>query len=373
MAKNRDAQNKLAEAMTKHSSWLHRAATAQVNDSIELINKESLKLSRILADELDSLTATELKLLGQGKYSTKRLKSVKASIDDWSKDFGQKFSQMTLEGFEQLGGYEAEYTRRSLAAATGNKALAAAPSAAATLAAAKARPLMGEMMADLVKGLAEKNKQVVYNTLRQGINQGMTTPEITRAIVGTKALKRKDGTMQQARVAAARIVRTGRNHVSNVAYEETYQALGVKELIWVSTLDGRTSDACANLDGQRFKVGEPHPTPPAHPNCRSALIPALDDEVAGKRPYVADKRSVGEIPKSERSGKIGQVSAKTTYPQWFARQSAEFQREWLGRTRYELYKKGGYTLDKFVDPLGKRLSLDELRLKDAATFKELFD
>jgi|SRR5690554_1927236 len=240
MVKNRDAQNKLAEAMTKHAAWLHRAATAQVNDSIELINKESLKLSRILADELDSLTATELKLLGQGKYSTKRLKSVKSAIDGWSNDFGQKFSQMTLEGFEQLGGYEAEYTRRSLAAATGSKTLAAAPSAAATLAAAKARPILGEMMADLVKGLAEKNKQVVYNTLRQGINQGMTTPEITRAIVGTKALKRKDGTMQQARVAAARIVRTGRNHVSNVAYEETYQALGVKELIWVSTLDGRT-------------------------------------------------------------------------------------------------------------------------------------
>lgn len=147
----------------------------------------------------------------------------------------------------------------------------------------------------------------------------------------------------------------------------------VESCFQMSGIVAHNSSTCANLDGKRFKVGEPHPTPPAHPNCRSALIPALDDDVAGKRPYVADNRSIGEIPMSERAGKIGKVSAKTTYPQWFARQSAAFQREWLGRTRYELYKKGGYKLDKFVDPLGNRLTLDELRLKDAATFKELFD
>lgn len=147
----------------------------------------------------------------------------------------------------------------------------------------------------------------------------------------------------------------------------------VESCFQMSGIVAHNSSTCANLDGQRFKVGEPHPTPPAHPNCRSALIPALDGEVAGKRPYVADKRKVGDIPVDQRDGMIGQVSAKTTYPEWFSRQNAAFQREWLGRSRYELYKKGGYTLDKFVDPLGKRLSLDELRLKDAATFKELFD
>ena len=69
---------------------------------------------------------------------------------------------------------------------------------------------------------------------------------------------------------------------------------------------------------------------------------------------------------------IGQVSAKTRYPDWFARQPASFQREWLGDTRYKLYKKGDYTIDRFVDPVGRQYSIAELEARDSETFKEVF-
>ena len=106
----------------------------------------------------------------------------------------------------------------------------------------------------------------------------------------------------------------------------------------------------------------------------------------GNRPYVlalrvkgqdgrSTFRSIGNMTDNQREAaglKIGQVQAKTTYAGWFAAQSAEYQREWLGPSRYRLYSEGGLTLDRFVDPSGKEYTLEQLRQRDAATFKEVF-
>ena len=70
--------------------------------------------------------------------------------------------------------------------------------------------------------------------------------------------------------------------------------------------------------------------------------------------------------------KTGHVSATATYSGWFAQQDSMFQREWLGPKRYELYRKGGYSIDRFVDPRGKEYTLEELKKRDAQTFKEVF-
>jgi hypothetical protein len=59
------------------------------------------------------------------------------------------------------------------------------------------------------------------------------------------------------------------------------------------------------------------------------------------------------------------------FKEWFALQDDEFQKKWLGRTRYDLYKNGGYKLDKFVDPLGLEYTIDELRKMDSKIFKKL--
>ena len=48
-----------------------------------------------------------------------------------------------------------------------------------------------------------------------------------------------------------------------------------------------------------------------------------------------------------------------------------FQREWLGEKRYKLFKEGHYSIDKFVDPLGRQYTLAELRILDEKTFKNL--
>lgn len=74
-----------------------------------------------------------------------------------------------------------------------------------------------------------------------------------------------------------RLIRTEANYVSNMAELQGYKELGIKEYMFVATLDSRTSEICQELDGQRFKVEEAQAgvnMAPMHPNCRSTKIMA---------------------------------------------------------------------------------------------------
>ena len=152
---------------------------------------------------------------------------------------------------------------------------------------------------------------------------------------------------------------------------------------------------CKGLDGQVFKPGE-GPQPPAHPGCRSARVMYLSRDI-GIRPSkpvterllvkeYADKNDLGSINNRDdlphgtkgdydqwARGRIrelvGQVPAKTTYNDWLKTQPVEFQVDTLGKTRADLFRKGGLTLDKFIDVDGTTLTLKEVAQRDAAAFE----
>ena len=142
----------------------------------------------------------------------------------------------------------------------------------------------------------------------------------------------------------------------------------------VATLDGRTCKYCASIDGTVYHIDDPlRPRFPVHPHNRTTYVGCdKDGNIAGLRPFVADNRSVKNIPKNQRDGKIGQVDANTSFKSWFDDQDDGFKRQWLGKTKYELYEKGEYSIDKFADPLNKRgYTLAELKALDAETFKNV--
>jgi hypothetical protein len=51
-----------------------------------------------------------------------------------------------------------------------------------------------------------------------------------------------------------------------------------------------------------------------------------------------------------------------TYYDWLSKQSAATQKDVLGATRYDLWKKGGVNPDRFYDD-GRYMTLDEMRVK----------
>jgi len=161
------------------------------------------------------------------------------------------------------------------------------------------------------------------------------------------------------------MVRTAINHTVTAAREIYYEQNDdiVKGVQWVSTLDGRTSAICRARDGEVYPQGK-GPRPPAHIGCRSATVPVIKS----LRELGLD---VDDVPESTRASMNGQVSGSETYQTWLKKQPAAFQDDVLGKTKGQLFRKGGVTLDRFVDRNGVELNLDDLQKTEAAAFAKL--
>jgi hypothetical protein len=67
------------------------------------------------------------------------------------------------------------------------------------------------------------------------------------------------------------------------------------------------------------------------------------------------------------SGEPGTTSARTTFNSFFGRQSEAWQKDYLGTTRFDMYKSGRLNITAFTDDLGRTLTIDELRMKEGLT------
>lgn len=209
-----------------------------------------------------------------------------------------------------------------------------------------------------IKGWEDSQIQAVETRIRQGYSQAETVPQIVRGIRGTKRLQYKDGIMSTSRRHLATMTHTVIQHASSQARKKTWEANDdvLKGYEWVSTLDKRTSRVCQSLDGRIFKIGK-GPMPPAHPNCRSTTIPAVDSRydlfASG-----SDRPSVGS-----RGAK--KVDGNTTYYEWLKGQPRSFQEIAIGKTRTQLLRDGGLSAKEFaalqLDKNFQPLTLDEMR------------
>ncbi len=107
---------------------------------------------------------------------------------------------------------------------------------------------------------------------------------------------------------AERLIRTETNYFHNSAEIESYQSMGFEYFEFLATLDSRTSDMCAEMDGKRFKVSEGVPgynIPPLHPNCRSTIVPYFKD-------YKPDETRLARNPETGRNYNVYNL----TYDKW---------------------------------------------------------
>lgn len=103
---------------------------------------------------------------------------------------------------------------------------------------------------------------------------------------------------------------------------------------------------CQARDGNFYDVGE-GPRPPAHPNCRSTMVP-----VTSRNKARLDKRE--------------------TYQDWLTAQPAAMQDDILGKAKGQLFREGGLTVDRFVNRAGQEMTLDQLKAADRAAWDETF-
>lgn len=109
---------------------------------------------------------------------------------------------------------------------------------------------------------------------------------------------------------ARRLVRTESAYVANAAQKSAYSEAGIDRYRFVATLDSRTCECCAALDGRVFDLANAKPGtnyPPMHPFCRSTTIADFgDEELAGLERRAKDK-----------DGNTIKVPAGMTYEDWY--------------------------------------------------------
>jgi len=221
-------------------------------------------------------------------------------------------------------------------------------------------PMNGRFLKEWTDTIAASTSKRIRQQIMLGIAQG----ESTTAIMSR--LKSAKGVLKMTVAESQMVTRTAVNHVQTKAREaviaENSQA--VDKVEWLSTLDSRTSQICASLDGLTWSI-HAGPRPPAHPNCRSDIIPVL--KPLADIPGV----DVAKVPASTRAAAGGPVPGKTTFGQWLKKQPPRVQNEVLGNAgKGDVFRRGHLPIKQFSDVRGLRpLTLKEVLKKERNLLK----
>ncbi|MES2262112.1 MAG: hypothetical protein V4724_26625 [Pseudomonadota bacterium] len=234
-------------------------------------------------------------------------------------------------------------------------------------AAAVAQPMQGRLLKDWAAGMSDSRLRRIKDTIAVGYTQGKTTADIVREIRGTKAAQYTDGLLNTSRNEIDAVVRTTLSHTAQVTRTRFYEAnddiLG--DVVWISTLDGKTSEECRLRDHKHYdhKTHEPigHKIPwrsgpgRLHWRCRSTSVALLK----GQQALFGTRSAAG-----------GPVDANLQYNDWLKQQSPETQDDVLGKAKGARYRKDGMRDAAFVNDKGRSITLKEMAERDARAFEQ---
>lgn len=337
------ANDYLLDAGIKHQIYVQRYAGGQVKDLVKYLDDAQAEILRQLKT---------VKSLAESRTLNRKLNRIVQLQQEGLTKLSADLTAKTMDFAE----YEAEFAVRTM-----NTAAAAAvtlPASEQLRALVTQRPMQlaisgkaGSTVQNLTldqaaRQFAGDKANEIRRVIQTGVVEGSTVQSLTRDIVSvTNRHKRQ----------AETLVRTSVNHISSEARSAVNQANDdiLKGEEWVAVLDSRTTIGCATLDGKILGFNEP-PFTPRHWGCRSVRVPVLNDEF-----------QEGGL-EGTRASIQGPVSAKRTYSGWLKDQSPEFQDQMLGRERGKLFRSGKIKLDQFVDQNYNPVSLEQLRVLDAA-------
>lgn len=382
------ANEAFMDALIRHQIGLTRLAPSISRKIITLLNASEADVKdQLLAREIAGLSTTRLSGL---------MKALHAIRSDAWKKTGIEWQQQ-MKDLAEAEGVFLDTTLNAISPAVLELTL---PSVQKLRGLVETTPFEGDVMSGWTARQEAGDIARMQQSIRIGMTQGESSNDIARRILGTEEFMGTDGMTQLTRNNAQSITRTAVNAIANAAKQEYYaENDDVFDMqVFLATLDARTTILCGSLDHQIFKLGE-GPVPPLHWNCRSLRMAVMDANVVGERPardfterqllreyadendleVVTDRADLprgtkGDYDKFARQRMrdlTGTVPSTTTYQEWLSGQSAAFQDDILGPARGKLFREGGFTLDRFVSVKGDVLTLEQLKMRDAATLKEL--
>lgn len=324
----------------RHMVFVQRFAGGRAREAARVLRDMETELQRLMFRARTDFQTDRLSAL---------LLEVRAILDTGFK----KHSEVVLGGLSDFSQYELDFNHRLLGKYVQPGVPLILPQVAsaivdnAPMALVTGSSVQTLTVPGAVAQFTNKKPGEVLRVIQTGAATGRTIDETARDV--SRVVNNRTRSQSEA------LVRTSVNHISNQARAETYNANAdvIDHERFIATLDGRTTLTCAGFDGKQFALGE-GPTPALHWNCRSTRVPVVKDQYA---------LTTG----AQRASLDGPVDSRVTYGGFLRRQSAEFQNEVLGPERAKLFRSGRVSIDKFTDPRGVVLSLDELRAREGIT------
>lgn len=341
--------------------------------------KEALRILRSTEEQIaDRLLRTDLT-----NYNQARLGALRQQLTEMIDSLGARLTPVLTNNMSNAAGLSAEVEVEAFKRILPAGLDVTTPNPGVVQTAAVASPFNGGVVDDWAKTYFRSLNETTWRTVLDGVTAGQTNQELVRTLRGSASQRYLDGALQARRRGLEALVRTSVNHATNQGRQTVWAANSdiLKGVRWVSTLDTRTSPICRHRDGRvgpvvdstdwtppsgAARLDPPFARPPAHPNCRSTTVGVT-------KSWRELGFDVKDLPPGTRASMNGQVPGDTTYYDWLGRQSAAAQKDVLGKTRYDLWKKAGVKPTRFVNDAGQQLTLKELRRKMPDAFKQLDD
>lgn len=336
----------------RHAIFVERLKGHEVGRVLTLIERHYL--TKITRTTIDQLSGTlDRGPGGFGPATQARLVRLRRSLVTIGRDMGVGLDQHMRDAMLGVARGETVWVESLIRGALPVSVDYASASATQLRAIATTKPFQGRFLREWTRAVGLNTAQAVGDRVAAGLVQGESIEAIVQSVRGTRAAGYADGVLMQSRRQATAMTRTAVTHWTSAAREISYAENPdvIKGVQFVATLDSRTTDICASLDGQVFNVDE-GPRPPMHHQCRSTTTPVL-------RSWKEMGIDLKEAPPGTRASINGQVSAKITYPEWLRQQPKAFQNEVLGPTKARLFRSG-VPIRRFVDANYRPMSVAQI-------------
>lgn len=349
-----DPNERLLDETIRHALRLHRFGEGVAARIVATLREAEADVGEQLRRRLE-----RARLGGDpGPYTTQRLRAVLESLRELVNDPHRQLLPILRDELEGLAAWEGGETLRQLRASLppGVALSFVRPSPELLIAAVEALPFTGGGLRGGISQLAAYRFRQIEGAVRLGVVEGETVEQIVRRIVGTAANGYRDGVLDLTRKAAAALARTSVAHVANRARMLTFEANRdfLRGVMFVATLDSRTTPLCGSLDGRAWASLSEARVPPLHYQCRSTLAPVL-------RPWRELGIDGDDLAERTRASWRGQAPQKITFADWL-RRNPDAAEDVLGPERAKLFLSGRVQLGRFVDEESGRLySLAELK------------
>ena len=345
----------LRDEAIRHALHSEKYSKGLATKIVKLLNSADAVLIETIAKRMALIDERGYDL---APATTKRLKALLVELRSVNDAVYSKVANGLKADLAALAEYEAEWAATGLSYATGISDLNL-PTATYLRGLVERSPIDGHLLSSWTDAMSAARQARVEQAIRLGLVSGETIDQIVRRIRGSKAAQFTNGILQKSRTSAQTMVLTASATVASNARGEVYRANShvIKKVQWLSTLDSRTSPVCQSRDGQTWPVDSDHPKTPAHPRCRSVLIPVTKSfkELGVDR---------DEVPAEKRASMDGQIAAKSTFEDWIGRQGQARQEQVFGAERARMFREGRVSFRDLFRTNGEYKSLAELRAMD---------